>query len=100
MDRSRLSSCPIWIMGEIGDLRTYESQLAMLLSEEDVTAVAAAMERGSSAAVLVWENLLGGAIRLSCSPVRWSAGRQRPHPGPGPARGDRSRREIDMTRTT
>ena len=41
---------------EIGELRSYESQLAMLLSEEDVTAVAAAIEPGSSAAVLVWEN--------------------------------------------
>jgi hypothetical protein len=41
---------------EIGELRGYESQLAMLLSEDDVTAVAAAIEPGSSAAVLVWEN--------------------------------------------
>src|SRR6476659_789460 len=41
---------------EVGDLRTYEAELAMLLSEEDVTAVAAAIEPGSSAAVLVWEN--------------------------------------------
>ena len=42
--------------GEIGDLRTYEAELAMLLSEDDVKAVAAAIEPGSSAAVLVWEN--------------------------------------------
>jgi hypothetical protein len=42
--------------GEIGELRSYETELAMLLSEEDVTAVAAAIEPGSSAAVLVWEN--------------------------------------------
>jgi hypothetical protein len=42
---------------EIGELRTYEAELAMLLSEEDVTAVAEAIEPGSSAAVLVWENL-------------------------------------------
>jgi hypothetical protein len=41
---------------EIGALRSYESELAMLLSEEDVTSVAAAIEPGSSAAVLVWEN--------------------------------------------
>jgi hypothetical protein len=55
--------------GEIGDLRTYESQLAMLLSEDDVTAVAAAIEPGSSAAVLVWENVwaapFASAIRRS-----------------------------------
>ena len=41
---------------EIGELRNYEAQLAMLLSEDDVTAVAEAIEPGSSAAVLVWEN--------------------------------------------
>ena len=41
----------------------------MLLSEDDVTAVAAAIEPGSSAAVLVWENLwaapFGSAVRHS-----------------------------------
>src|SRR5215218_9595971 len=36
--------------GEVGELRTYEAELAMLLSEEDVTAVAEAIEPGSSAA--------------------------------------------------
>jgi hypothetical protein len=41
---------------EIGGLRAYETALAMLLSEEDVTAVAAAVEPGSTAALLVWEN--------------------------------------------
>jgi hypothetical protein len=39
-----------------GDLRAYESELAMLLSEEDVNSLAAAIEPGSSAGVLVWEN--------------------------------------------
>jgi hypothetical protein len=42
--------------GEIGALRAYEGQLAMLLSEQDVAAVAAAVEPGSTAALLVWEN--------------------------------------------
>jgi len=55
--------------GEIGELRTYESELAMLLSEEDVTSLAAAIEPGSSAAVLVWENTwaapFGSAVRRS-----------------------------------
>jgi hypothetical protein len=54
---------------EIGELRTHEAELAMLLSEEDVTAVAAAIEPGSSAAVLVWENTwaapFGSAVRRS-----------------------------------
>ena len=41
---------------EMGSLRSYETELAMLLSEDDVNAVAAAVEPGSTAAVLVWEN--------------------------------------------
>ena len=41
---------------EIGTLRRYETALADLLSEEDVEAVAAAIEPGSTAALLVWEN--------------------------------------------
>ena len=56
-------------VGEIGELRTYESELAMVLSEEDVTSLAAAVEPGSSAAVLVWENTwaapFGSAVRRS-----------------------------------
>jgi hypothetical protein len=53
--------------GELGELRSYENELATLLSEEDVTAVAEAIEPGSSAALLVWENLwaapFGSAVR-------------------------------------
>jgi len=41
---------------EVGQLRAYEGALAMLLSEEDVRAVAEAVEPGSTAALLVWEN--------------------------------------------
>ena len=52
---------------EIGGLRSYETQLALLLSEEDMTSVAAAIEPGSTAAVLVWENRwaapFGSAVR-------------------------------------
>jgi hypothetical protein len=52
---------------ELGALRTYETELAMLLSEDDVTSIAAAVEPGSTAAVLVWENLwaapFGSAVR-------------------------------------
>jgi hypothetical protein len=56
-------------VGEIGEFQDYESELAMLLSEEDVTSLAAAVEPGSSAAVLVWENTwaapFGSAVRRS-----------------------------------
>ena len=52
---------------EIGGLRAHETELALLLSEEDVMAVSAAIEPGSSAAVLVWENKwaapFGSAVR-------------------------------------
>ncbi len=52
---------------EIGGLRDHEKELAMLLSEDDVTNLAAAIEPGSSAAVLVWENKwaapFGSAVR-------------------------------------
>jgi hypothetical protein len=52
---------------EIGGLRSYETELALLLSEEDMTSVAAAIEPGSTAAVLVWENRwaapFGSAVR-------------------------------------
>ncbi|MGE5290358.1 MAG: DUF6325 family protein [Micromonosporaceae bacterium] len=41
---------------EIGGLRAYEAELATLLSEDDVEAVAEAIEPGSTAALLVWEN--------------------------------------------
>jgi Family of unknown function (DUF6325) len=56
---------------EVGELRSYEKELAMLLSEDDVTAVAAAIEPGSSAAVLVWENTWAAPF---ASAVRHSGG--------------------------
>ena len=52
---------------ELGELRSYESALAMLLSADDVEAVAASVEPGSTAALLVWENRwaapFGAAVR-------------------------------------
>jgi hypothetical protein len=52
---------------EIGELRGYERDLAMVLSEQDVNDLAETVEPGSSAAVLVWENLwaapFGAAVR-------------------------------------
>ena len=52
---------------EIGELRAYETELAMLLSEQDVADLVETIEPGSSAAVLVWENLwaapFGAAVR-------------------------------------
>ena len=54
---------------DLGGLRELESELALLLAEEDVEAIGAALEPGSVAAVLVWENAwaapFGSAVRRS-----------------------------------
>jgi Family of unknown function (DUF6325) len=56
-------------VGELGELEALEAQLADLLAEEDVAHLAAAMEPGSTAGVLIWENLwaarFGSAARRS-----------------------------------
>jgi hypothetical protein len=53
--------------GEVGGLRAYEAGLAMLLSADDVASVAEAVAPGSTAGLLVWENLwaapFGSAVR-------------------------------------
>jgi hypothetical protein len=52
---------------EIGELRAFETELAMLLSEQDVVDLVETIEPGASAAVVVWENLwaapFGSAVR-------------------------------------
>jgi uncharacterized protein DUF6325 len=42
---------------DLGELQALEAKLAELLAEEDVAHLAAAMEPGSTAGVLIWENL-------------------------------------------
>src|SRR4051812_15141119 len=42
---------------ELGELETLEAELAELLAEDDIEHLAAAMEPGSTAGVLIWENL-------------------------------------------
>ncbi len=41
---------------EVGELRAFEKNVAELLAEDDVAAIAEAMAPGSVAGVLVWEN--------------------------------------------
>jgi len=52
---------------ELGEIRTAEADLAMVLSEQDLEDLATTIEPGTSAAVLVWENLwaapFGAAVR-------------------------------------
>jgi hypothetical protein len=44
-------------VAELGELQAIEAQLAELLAADDVDHLAAAMEPGSTAGVLIWENL-------------------------------------------
>ena len=52
VDAMELSDVP-----ELGELEKLETELAELLAAEDVAHLAAAMEPGSTAGVLIWENL-------------------------------------------
>jgi len=56
---------------EVGRLRELEAELALLLAEEDVEAIGAALEPDSYAAVLVWENVWAAPFAAS---VRRSGG--------------------------
>jgi Family of unknown function (DUF6325) len=56
---------------ELGPLQAVEAQLASLLAEEDVAHLAAAMDPGSTAGVLIWENLWAAPF---ASAVRHSGG--------------------------
>ena len=44
-------------VGDLGELEQLEAELAELLAEDDIEHLAAAMDPGSTAGVLIWENL-------------------------------------------
>ena len=44
-------------LDDLGELRTLEAQLAELLAEDDVEHLAAAMDPGSTAGVIIYENI-------------------------------------------
>ncbi len=58
-------------IGVLGELQAIEAELGELLAAEDVDHLAAAMEPGSTAGVLVWENLWAAPF---ASAVRHSGG--------------------------
>lgn len=66
VDAMELSDIP-----ELGELRAVEAQLAELLAADDVANLAAAMDPGSTAGVLIWENLWAAPF---ASAVRRSGG--------------------------
>jgi hypothetical protein len=57
--------------GELGELQALEADLGELLAADDVEHLAAAMEPGSTAGVLIWENLWAAPF---ASAVRRSGG--------------------------
>jgi len=57
---------------ELGELEQLETELAELLAEEDVVQLAAAMDPGSTAGVVIWENLWAAPFAAS---ARRSGGR-------------------------
>jgi hypothetical protein len=56
---------------DVGELASLEAELAMLLAEEDIEAIGLALEPGSIAAVLVYENTWAGPFASS---IRRSGG--------------------------
>jgi Family of unknown function (DUF6325) len=56
---------------DVGELRSLEAELSLLLASEDVERVGADLEPGSTAAVLVWENTWAGPL---ASAIRHSGG--------------------------
>jgi hypothetical protein len=58
-------------IAELGELQAIEAQLAELLAEDDVVDLAAAMDPGSTAGVLIWENTWAAPF---ASAVRRSGG--------------------------
>jgi uncharacterized protein DUF6325 len=66
VDAMELSDIP-----ELGELQAVEAQLAELLAADDVANLAAAMDPGSVAGVLIWENLWAAPF---ASAVRHSGG--------------------------
>ena len=93
---------------DVGELRSLEADLSLVLALEDVERVGADLEPGSAAAVLVWENTWAGSVRIGDSPFRRGADRDGSHPhsgahrrGRGGPRGGRGRsvtRVFDETR--
>ena len=78
--------------GELGELQVLEAELGELLAADDVEHLAAAMEPGSTAGVLIWENLWAAPF---ASAVRRSGGQLIAGgriPDAGDHRLDRSRR--------
>jgi hypothetical protein len=56
-DDGTVDSIEVEDIGDLGELQRLEAELADLLAADDIEHLAAAMEPGSTAGVLIWENL-------------------------------------------
>jgi hypothetical protein len=70
-DEGEIDALELSEVDDPGSLQALEADLAELLAEDDVTNLAAAMEPGSTAGVLVYENLWAAPF---ASAVRHSGG--------------------------
>ena len=76
---------------EVGELRKIETQLAEILAEDDIAHLAAAMEPGSVAGVVIWENTWAAPFASCGPPIRRPAHRERTDPDASDHRFARSR---------
>lgn len=56
-DEGSIDAMELEHLGDLGELRQLEAELAELLAEDDIAHLAAAMDPGSTAGVIVYENL-------------------------------------------
>ena len=68
-------------VGELGELVALEAQLAELLAADDVAHLAAAMDSGTTAGVLIW-GTGGSTVRRCSSALGRPADRQRANSNP------------------
>ena len=79
-------------LDELDELRAIETEIAEILAAEDVAHLAEAMEPGSTAGVVVWENTWAAPFASAAAPVGRPAHRDRADPDPGDRRLVGSRR--------
>jgi hypothetical protein len=56
-DDGSIDAMELGDVAELGEMQRVEAELAELLAEDDIVNLAAAMDPGSTAGVLIWENL-------------------------------------------
>ena len=83
--------------GIAGEIEKLEIDIAHVLSEDDVVSLAGALEPGSSAALLVWENKWAAPFASAVRHSGGQLGRERPDPRTSADRRARGRRRRSLT---